>query len=103
LPLDLGRQHAQQMELGQGAADAEWRLEEWSGTMRLAAAGQAMVTVESEEEELTVNGNPIFHPTVLGDGDIISAGEYQIRYENLLCACAGENSQPLAGGTAYHS
>ena len=103
LPLDLGRQHAQQMELGQGATDAEWRLEGWSGTMRLAAAGQATVTVESEEEELTVNGNPIFFPTVLGDGDIIAAGQYQIRYENLLCACSGENSQHLEGGTAYHS
>ena len=91
------------MELGQGATDAEWRLEGWSGTMRLAAAGQATVTVESEEEELTVNGNPIFCPTVLGDGDIIAAGQYQIRYENLLCACSGENSQHLEGGTAYHS
>ncbi len=83
LPRDLGHERRRQVILGR-RGEHTWRLEGWSGAVRLTAASRRSVTISPLDGEATLDGQPLRHATSLEDGAVIGCGEYQIRYENLL-------------------
>jgi hypothetical protein len=82
-PRDLSHERRRQVILGRRGEQA-WRLEGWSGAVRLTAANRRSVTISPVAGEATLDGWPLRQPTALADGVLIGCGEYQIRYENLL-------------------
>lgn len=83
LARDLGHERRRQVILGRRGEHA-WRLEGWSGAVRLTAESRRSVTISPLDGEATLDGQPLRHATSLEDGAVIGCGEYQIRYENLL-------------------
>lgn len=83
LPRDLGHERRRQVILGR-RGEQTWRLEGWSGAVRLTAESCRSVTISPLDGEATLDGQPLRHATPLADGAVIGCGEYRIRYENLL-------------------
>jgi hypothetical protein len=93
LSYDLGRNGARRFVLGRRGRGL-WRLPGWNGSalftadatgaVRLAPGVESRNLAGAVGDSVLVNGQPIGYATTLHDGDIITCGEYEFRYENLL-------------------
>ena len=83
LPWTLASKRRRRVTLGRDATWPAWRLPGWEGQARLEASGGA-VLLQSVQGVAQVNGQPMRKQVRLNDGDLITCGDYQLRYENLL-------------------
>ena len=83
LPLDLGAVRTRRVYLGDGQP-GEWRLGGWNGRLVLQADAQGQTRLTVKSGEVRVNDVLVVGATALHDGDVVTCGEFRIRYENLL-------------------
>ena len=83
LPLELGGQRLKQIVIGAKGRDG-WRLMYWSGAFRITIDRQRQILLSPESGDVSVNSIPARGVMPLQHGDIIDAGPYRLRYENLL-------------------
>lgn len=83
LPWLLDAQRRRRVALGRQATWSAWRLPGWEGRLHLEARGNATY-LRTEEGLVRLNDQPVVQPVHLKDGDLITCGDYQLRYENLL-------------------
>lgn len=83
LPLDLGASRTRQVHLGNGRT-GEWRLVGWNGRLVLRADAQGQTRLTVRQGEVRINDMVVVGATALHDGDVVTCGEFRIRYENLL-------------------
>ena len=81
-PLD-GRPH-RRVTLGRKATWSAWRLPGWDGQAQLRAKGNGTTRFDLLRGTATVNNETVVRSVTLQDGDVITCGDYRIRYENLL-------------------
>ena len=84
-PIDLSSRRLRRLALGV-KGKGQWRLPGWNGSAVLESAGggQTRLTPEDKNGAILINGAPVFRPVILHDGDLLTFGEYQFRYDNLL-------------------
>ncbi len=85
LSLDLGSRRRRRVALGV-RGKGQWRLPGWNGSAYLesVANGQTRLSPEGAGSGIALNGTPLLRPAILHDGDLLSFGEYRLRYDNLL-------------------
>jgi len=83
MPYPLAAKRRRQVVLGKKATWPAWRLPGWNGEARLEA-GRSGVLLRVTQGTLQVNSQPVRQEVRLKDGDLITCGDYQLRYENLL-------------------
>jgi hypothetical protein len=89
LPLELGESPSTRFYLGR-KGKGDWRLAGWDGSAAIETDRQGVIWLRplvsraAADAQLTLNGNPLYQPATLQDGDTIACGDYVIRYENLL-------------------
>lgn len=83
LPWSLDGRRRRRVALGRRATWSLWRLPGWEGRLQLEARGNTTY-LRAEEGAVRINDQPVVQPVPLKDGDLITCGNYQLRYENLL-------------------
>jgi hypothetical protein len=85
LSLDLGSRRLRRLAVGV-KGKGQWRLPGWNGSAYLESTGngQTRLVPEGTAGAIVLNGTPLIRPAILHDGDLLTFGDYRLRYDNLL-------------------
>jgi len=83
-PLDLDTRKAALLPVGAGAQESGLKMPEWGGKARLEANPHGTPLLTPLQGDVLVNGRAARSRQPLQDGDLLTFGPYQFRYENLL-------------------
>lgn len=83
-PLDLETRKTTHLPVGVGARESGLKMPEWGGKARLEANSQGVPLLTPLQGDVLVNGRAARSRQPLQDGDLLTFGPYQFRYENLM-------------------
>ncbi len=83
MPYALATNRRRRVALGVNATWSAWRLPGWDGEIALEALGRE-TRLRVIRGSVQVNSLPVRQSIRLQDRDLITCGEYQVRYENLF-------------------
>lgn len=83
MPYALATKRRRRVALGLNATWSAWRLSGWDGEIALEVHGRE-TRLRVIRGSVKVNNLPVRQSIRLQDRDLITCGDYQVRYENLM-------------------